>query len=128
LIQVSNWEIIVDTKMLEERLSEWRIPFAVVADLETGDATRVGCSTGLGFDDLEGTLFRDADTVLATGRSLEGQILPRMWSQGDVTCYVYKVNEKTVVALFSSEHRNPVEKYHWSKQLHTHVVNAFAPV
>ena len=113
-------------KVFEERLREWNVPFAVIANLETGDTIRVGCSSGLGFDDLVNTLFRDAETVFATGYSLEGQILPQMWSQGKVTCYVCMPNERTVVGLFCSDHRNPVEEYHWSKQLNTQVVNAFA--
>lgn len=119
-------EIIVDINMLEERLKEWNIPFAVVADLETGDAIRIGCSTGLDFEDLENILFRDADAVFVTGRSLEGQIFPRTWSQGNISCIVCKPNEKTMVGLFCSDQRNPVEKYHWSKQLNSQVVSAFA--
>ena len=116
----------MDIKEIEERLKEWKIPYAVVANLETGDTIGVGCSSGLEFEDLQNTLFRDAETVFATGRSLEGQILPRIWSQGNVSCFVCKPNEKTVVGLFTSDQRSPVEKYHWSKQLNSDVVNAFA--
>ena len=116
----------MDIKTFEERLKEWNVPFAVIADLDTGDTIRVGSSVGLGFDDLENTLFRDAETVFATGRSLEGQILPRNWSQGDVSCFVCKPNDKKVVGLFCKDQRNPVEKYHWSKQLDSGVVDVFA--
>lgn len=116
----------MDINELEGHLKEWKIPFAVVANLETGDTIGVGCASGLGVDDLQNILFRDAETVFATGRSLEGQILPRSWSQGNVSCFVCKPNEKTVVGLFCSDQRNPVEKYHWSKQLNSDVVNAFA--
>lgn len=115
----------MDINEFEAHLKEWKIQFAVVADLETGDAIRIGSSSGLGFDDLENALFRDAETVFATGRSLEGQILPRSWSQGNVSCFVCKPNEKTVVGLFCNEERNPVEKYQRSKQLNSGVVNVF---
>lgn len=115
----------MNTTALEERLKEWNVPFAIIADVETGHTIRVGSSTGMGYDDLENTLFRDAETVLATSRSLEGQILPRMWSQGNVSCYVCKPNSQTIVGLFCSDQRNPVEKYHWSKKLNTRVADAF---
>lgn len=112
--------------MFEERLTSWNIPFAVIADLSSGNAIRVGCSTGFEFDDLERSLFGDAERVLATGRSLEGQILPRTWSQGNVSCFVCKPNEHAIVGLFCSDQRSAVEKYHWSKQLSAEVAEAFA--
>ena len=116
----------MDIDLLEVRLKEWSIPFAVIADLETGNAVRVGCSTGMGFDDLDNNLFRDAETVFATGRSLEGQVLPRIWSQGKISCFVCKPDERTIVGLFCHDKRNPIERYHWSKQLNSQIVNAVA--
>lgn len=116
----------MDTKVFEERLREWNVPFAIIADLETGNAIRVGCSTGLEFDDLVNTLFRDAEAILATSRYLEGQILPRIWNQGQESCVLCKPNDQTLVGLFLSDQRNPVEKYRWFQQLNSGVVNAFA--
>ena len=116
----------MDIKLIEVRLKEWDIPFAIIADLETGDTIRIGCSAGFGFIDLENNLFRDADTVFATGRSIEGQILPRTWSQGDISCFLCKVNEKTIVGLFCSDRLGPVEKYHWSKQLNSQILSVFS--
>jgi hypothetical protein len=118
-------ETFLNTALFEARLKEWSVPFAVVADLETGDAIRIGCSKGLGFDDLEANLFRDADSVFATGRSLDGQFLPRIWSQGTISCIVCKPDEKTMVGLFFSDQLNPVEKYYRSKQLNSQVLSTF---
>ena len=116
----------MDISAFEEQLKEWNIPFAVIADLETGHAIRIGNSTELGFDDLENALFRDAETVVATGRSLHGQIMPRSWSQGKVSCVVCKPDEQTVVGLFCNDQLNPVEKYHLSKQLNAGVAEVFS--
>ncbi len=116
----------MNIKFLEDRLKEWSIPFAVVADLKTGHTTRIGCATGLGFDDLENTLFRDADTVFATGRSLEGQGLPRTWSQGINACFVCKPNDTTIVGLFCNKMLSPIDKYYLSKSLNLKIMNVFS--
>ena len=116
----------MNIRVLEEQLKVWKIPLAVVADVETGDTIRLGSSTGLGVDDLLNNLFRDADAVLTTARSLEGQLLPRTWIQGNVSCVVCKPNETTMVGLFCIDQRNPVEMYHRSKALNSQVARAFA--
>ncbi len=93
------------------------VPFAVVANLSIGEIHSVGDAKALGADDLFNQLFLDFETVSALNRSLQGQLLPRTWSQGKVCCIVCKPSEDVLVGLFCVGERDPVAQYHWSKQV-----------
>jgi len=93
------------------------VPFAVIAHLATGELVSVGDSRAVAGDDLFNSLFLDFECVSALNRSLQGQLLPRTWSQGKVSCIVCKPEEDVIVGLFSLNERDPVAQYHWTKKL-----------
>lgn len=101
---------------LNNVLDELKVSFAVVADLLSGEIKLIGDPDVVGNTDLIAALFADSETVESLNRSLEGQILPRIWGQGKVSCIVCKPTEKTIVGLFVIDKRDAVQKYHWSKK------------
>jgi hypothetical protein len=101
---------------LDSVLEVTGVPFAVIANLATGEIHSVGDAKAIGANDLYNQLFLDFETVSALNRSLQGQLLPRTWSQGKVCCVVCKPSDETIVGLFCMDERDPVAQYHWSKQ------------
>jgi vacuolar-type H+-ATPase subunit C/Vma6 len=59
-------------------------------------------------------LFSNTDKLLA---SLEEQILPRIWAQGNTKCVICKLNSENVIALFYDTCMEAKENYFYAKQL-----------
>ena len=108
-------------KSLSSLVAEHNILVAIVADTDDGGVRTVGNRKDLESDDLIVQLFGDADAVTALNRSLEGQVLPRTWSQGKVSCVVCKPDENRIVGLLYHETRSAAEQYAWSKRVNEDV-------
>jgi hypothetical protein len=109
-----------DTNMqqiLDRLLEATGVQFAVVANLAAAEIRSVGDPKAVGSSDLFNQLFLDWETVSALNRSLQGQLLPRTWSQGKDCCVVCKPSADVIVGLFCREDRDPIAQYHWSKQM-----------
>ena len=102
---------------LHEFLTSAGIPYALAANVATGEVDSFGDATAIVGTDLVNTLFADRESINALQRSLQGQLLPRIWSQGDLTCIVCKPSEDVIVGLFCRALRDPVEQYHRSTNL-----------
>ncbi len=59
-------------------------------------------------------LFGNTDTLL---ESVEGQILPRIWTQGNTKCVVCKPNNELLIALFYENSMDAKENYFYAKEL-----------
>ncbi len=100
-------------------LSEYSILVAIIASLDDGKIEMIGEKEDLAYDGLVGRLFGDAETIATLNRSLEGQMLPQVWSQGAVTCIVCKLSNNRIVGLFYHETGDTFEQYRWSKELNS---------
>ena len=65
---------------------------------------------------LHHELFGGPVQIRRTYGSLENQLLPRIWSQGSVDCFVSKIGVDTLYGLFSTEKISAVETYRKSKK------------
>jgi len=83
---------------------------AGVADLPSGELSFVGESGDGRFLGLANALFRNVETLRSTVSSLEGQLLPCIWTQGRASCVVCKPNSNTIVGLFFEDEGGPVER------------------
>ena len=102
------------------------ITIAVVASLDDRTTEVFGEVAGLESKDLFQQLFGDAESFSALDRSLKGQILPRIWSQGRVSCLVCKPSETKIVGLLYHEERSVVARYRWSKEVNSQVCALWA--
>ena len=59
-------------------------------------------------------LFGNTDTLL---ENVEGQILPRIWAQGNTKCVVCKPNNEQLIALFYENNMDAKENYFYAKEL-----------
>ncbi len=100
---------------LKQTLGMLNVPFAVVAELSNGEIDFIGKLEAVKNTDLISRLFLDKDAVDALNRSLEDQILPRIWTQGSVTCVVCKPNASILVGLFVEGDLDIRERYRFSK-------------
>ena len=101
---------------LNDVLETLKVPLAAVADLPSGEVQLIGDPEAVDNTDLISTLFADRETVESLNRSLEGQILPRAWNQGKVSCIVCKPADQTIVGLFVMDELDAGQQYHWSKK------------
>ncbi len=110
----------MDAKLASEItriMSEHQLIYAIVADLDSGKVDNFGDQTKLKYKGLVQTLFGDGDSIRDLNTSLEGQMMPRTWGQGEDTCVVCKPAECIIVGLFYHEQREPAEAYHFSQEL-----------
>lgn len=101
---------------LVEILESLDVQFAAVANLESGEIQFFGEQSAVGDTDLIRSLFADRETIESLNRSLDGQLLPRTWSQGSVSCVIFKPVKEMMVGLFVTDERSAIEQYRWAKQ------------
>jgi len=89
----------------------------VIVNVEKMTAEHFGDESGLGNTDLLKTLFGDRNALISLAESLEGQQLPRIWSQGSMNCVVCKPAPTEIVALMCRSSGNVIEDYRHSKKL-----------
>lgn len=49
--------------------------------------------------------------------SIEGQIMPRMWAQGNTKCAICKPNDEILIALFYDSSMDAKDNYYHTKEL-----------
>ena len=114
-------------KSLDKVLNQLEVTFSIIADLRSGEIETIGDVDAVENADLMVTLFADRESVESLNRSLEGQKLPRAWSQGKVSCIVCKPTDDAIVGLFVTEKREAVQQYHWSKKADDAIRSLFSP-
>jgi len=109
-------------------LESLNVPMATVADLKTGEIHLLGEPESVENTDLLTSLFADSETLESLSRSLEGQILPQIWNQGQVSCVVCKPTDTTLVGLFVKDDLDAVEQYRWSQRANKAIQESFQKV
>ena len=102
---------------LESLLVDLNVPFAIVANVSTGEIERVGDPSSIQPSDLIKGLFGDAEAVGALHDSLTGQSLPRSFGQGAVAAVLCKPKPDLIVGLFAKVSLDPIEYHRWTKRL-----------
>lgn len=59
-------------------------------------------------------LFGNTESLLG---NISGQLLPRIWTQGNTKCIVSQPNDEHIIALFYNKCLNAKENYLYAKQL-----------
>ena len=59
-------------------------------------------------------LFNNIDNLMA---SVNGQILPRIWSQGNTKCVICQPKDEEIVALFYDTYMDAKDNYFYAQQL-----------
>lgn len=62
-------------------------------------------------------LFGSEEAIIRLNMSIQGQILPQSWKQGNIKCIVSKPEEDILIGLIYIEFRDAIEAYQVSKQI-----------
>jgi len=89
---------------------EFDIFVAAIASMETKDKTFLGDRSRLESDGLVRNMF-DELSVEQIHFHLEGQLLPRLWSQGKVYGILCKPKNDVVVGLYGHDDRDVLKHY-----------------
>ena len=101
---------------INELIEKNNIAIVAKADLKNKRFEIINSNLELESYDLfeELILFGNTDTLL---ESVEGQILPRIWTQGNTKCVVCKPNNELLIALFYENSMDAKENYFYAKEL-----------
>lgn len=98
---------------LKNIIKENEISYCVVANLNTNLIDKIGDVSELDYKDLVEQLFGNIQQIKTLNDSLEGQLLPRSWKQGNIRCLVCKPKDSIIIGLFYNESRSFMESIHF---------------
>jgi hypothetical protein len=103
---------------LKELVKTKNIIYTVVANMARDTTETYGDLDKLEYSSIVNRLFGDKESIGNLFFSLEGQIMPRTWSQGIVKGIVCKPTNNVIVGLFyHEEDDDPVAKFRFSKDI-----------
>jgi hypothetical protein len=88
---------------------------AIVFDGHSQEMFRIGSLADIQREGLFSALFGGPVEVMRLRQSLEGQLLPQIWSQGGTDCFVSTLPNGVVYGVFSERPLDPAELYRASK-------------
>lgn len=108
-----------------EFLAKNEISLYVDADLKTNEFNIIKTSTQLTSYSLfvQLILHNTPDILL---RTIAGQIMPRMWRQGNVRCIISQPNHNHIIALFYENTLDAKENYLYALELNSKIMNLFS--
>lgn len=83
----------------------------IVASAAGEVLARSGNFGSLKWDGVPKALWGDSESIRRLYESLDGEILPQIHGQGDVTCVVNKVGDDLLVGLFDQSGRDDLELF-----------------
>lgn len=102
---------------LKELINKFKISYSIVVSLNTDSIEKIGNVTELEYRDLVEQLFGNIQQIKLLNNSLNGQILPRLWSQGKVKCLVCKPKDNIIIGLFYNESRSFMDSIDFSSEI-----------
>src|SRR5262245_54214862 len=97
--------------ILRELVEEHGFAWAVAATTSGQVLARSGDVAALQWPDLASSLFGDRDAIVRLDQSLDGQTLPQIWSQGEVTASVVKPRRELIIGLFDQSGQDAAQVY-----------------
>lgn len=83
----------------------------IVASASGEVLARSGDFGSLKWDGLPNSLFGDPASVRSLYDSLDGEILPQIYGQGDLSCVVNKLGDDMLIGLFDQNGRDDLELF-----------------
>lgn len=104
------------SEKLDDAVRRLGVTGAIVFDRSGEELCRVGAVDAVAGDGLFRALFGGADEVQRLRDSLEGQLLPQIWSQGATDCFVSRMPSGILYGVFSRRPLDPVALYRASQE------------
>jgi hypothetical protein len=106
----------MSVELLGEALERLGMAGAVVFDQVGREVRRFGALESIASEGMFRALFGGIDEVQRLRASLQGQVLPQIWSQGNTTCFVSQTESGTLYAVFLQKSLDPVALYRVSTE------------
>lgn len=110
---------------LEEFMNKYDIIYIILVDVKSEVIYELGNKEKLVYDGIFKTYFYDMETVHGLNSLLEGQLMPKVFKQGKLTCCVCKPNTNTIMGIFYNETRDTIGSYKWTKLINEEVLKNF---
>lgn len=104
-------------------IDEQEFIFGIIASSSGEEILRYGDIDALQWKDLVKSLFGDVDAIVRLNKSLEGQILPQVYSQGDVRCAILKPKEELLIGLFDQSGKDTATFYKECREISKKLTN-----
>lgn len=88
---------------VEEIIKKYDILYTIVVQLDDGRIDTIGDRNKLKYDDIVSMYFDNINSIKNLSQSLEGQLMPRLLSQGEIACIICKPNDNTIISMFFNE-------------------------
>lgn len=99
------------TNKFKEFTEKHNVFLAVLVDVEKGIDYTYGSKDNLIYEGLFNSLFGNMESIIKLNKSLDGQIMPQSWKQGELKCLVVRPNDKVLIGLFYNDVDNVLESY-----------------
>jgi len=90
-------------QLLSSLLEVYQLQYALLATSEGTILATAGSATTLATSDLVQVLCGDQATIQLLDQSLEGQLLPRSWGQGETIAHICKPSVHHLAILFGTK-------------------------
>ncbi|MBX4262263.1 hypothetical protein KTC96_08340 [Clostridium estertheticum] len=91
---------------LEEIAKKYGILYTIVVQLDDDTLDIIGDRDKLKYDDIVKLYFDDINSIKHLNKSLEGQLMPRLLSQGEIACIICKPNDNIIISMFFDESKS----------------------
>lgn len=114
----------IDDKLqhiLDDTLQCFRLVYGLACAADGRIIVTSGTKSLLKWGGLYDTLFGTSELIRQLYTSLDGQILPRSYGQGEVYCILLKPDGSTLVGLFGQGQLDPQSRYQQREEIASHV-------
>ena len=108
------------TEKIEELMTREEIPYGVIVNIRTDERIYLGDREKIKPDSL---IKMCEDDMVSLYQSMEGQILPQYWGQGNVKMLISISQEDMMVLFFYYKRNDTHEEHHKGKMIDEEVKN-----
>ena len=108
------------TEKIEELMTREEIPYGVIVNIRTDERIYLGDREKIKPDSL---IKMCEDDMVSLYQSMEGQILPQYWGQGNVKMLISIPQEDIMVLFFYYKRNDTHEEHHKGKMIDEEVKN-----
>lgn len=113
-------------QILEEVLEEHGLVCGLVASSAGVEYARTGDFGRLDHTGLVNALVGDGASIARLDASVDGQIMPQLWSQGGTHAYVTKPKKDLLVVWFTQDDIDAITRYGWARGVNASLMSKIA--
>ena len=109
-------------KKFNELLTKYNIIYTIIFDLDNESFKYIGDKQKLKYKGLVENLFGDANKAIKLNNSLDREIMPQSWKQGELTSLVLKPEDNIIIGMFYEDNLEIFESYNLQEKINNEVM------